>query len=319
MEEKLVELLRELTHVFGCSGREEMVCRAIQKHLPLETGKMVVRRDGLGNLLVQTGTRGGPRLMLDAHMDSIGIMLTDISKPDRMKFRAIGFLRPETMLGISVVFEDGRQAAIASDSSSPKSVGELFARPKKANTEFRVGDTAVFKPNFFASDGFASGTFLDNRVNCAVLLTAVEDMLDSPNEVWCCFSTQEEVGMRGAAVAARQIQPDMAFAMDMGIAKPGRGIIEKMMDDSIVCAPAALQMLEAAVQIAGASCVRAVGGAGYTNAGEIHIASRGCPTAILGIPGENLHSPMERACIADMLASRSVLIQIANTKLEGYG
>lgn len=314
----LVELLRELTHVLGCSGREEMVAKTIQKHLPQKSGKLEIHRDGLGSLLVRTGTKGGPRLMLDAHMDSIGMMLTDVTDPDRLRFHAIGFLRPDTMVGTSVIFEDGRMATIGAESSTPRSVQELFARPAEAGRIFQIGDTAVFAPRFSVADGFASGTFLDNRVNCAVLLSAVGEMLDAPNEVWCCFSAQEEVGMRGAVTAARQIQPDMAFAMDMGVAAPGSGVIEKMMDDSIVCAPAALRVLETAIQFADVPSVRTVGGAGYTNAGGIHIAGSGCQTAILGIPGGNLHSPMERACIADMLASRSVLIQIANMNLEGY-
>lgn len=315
MCEQLSDIINVLTHAFGCSGREDSVRKLIRSCLPDNAGN-AIREDSFGNLLVQTGHRGGPRVMLDAHMDCVGIMLTDVSDTAKMRFRAIGFLFPETMLGATMVFENGQMAVV--ESNAEKGLGmalsSLYLRALNSDDTFRIGDTAIYKPDYVYSGGFATGTFLDNRAGCAALLMSIKEMEKSPNEVWCCFSVQEEVGMRGAAVAARTIRPEIAFAVDMGIAEPGSGIIEKMMDDSIICDPFALQILENAAQKADVPIMRVVGGAGYTNAGGIHIAGTGCPTAILGIPARNIHSPREKICLADVVACRKTLIEIANTE-----
>ena len=317
MERILIDLLQELTHAFGCSGTEGQVREAVRRKLSPNMTDAALYQDGLGNLLVRTGRHGAPRLMLDAHMDSVGIMLTDVADRERLKFRAIGFLVPRILPGTVMLFERGQRAVIETDADDGVDItlNDLYLRPLESDDIFQVGDVAIYEPNFSASDGFASGTFLDNRAGCAALLMAMEEMRDSPNEVWCCFSVQEEVGMRGAAAAAHCIRPHMAFAIDMGIARPGCGIIEKMMDDSIICASAALRTLENATANSGIPRIRTVGGAGYTNAGGIHTAG-GCPTAIIGIPAENLHSPREKICLKDVLACSEVLKTIAKTELE---
>lgn len=324
----LERLLEELAGTFGCSGREARTARAIQNLLPEWLGPEDVWQDPLGSLIVRTGTANtGRRLLLDAHMDTIGLMVTELEQPDRARVRAVGYVPPEAFAGQSVVFENGARGRVE---TAPESGGQgltvddLRVCLDRAGPPVQIGDACGLKPGLRMENGLAAGAGLDNRAGCAALLRAVYGMRGARNDVFCVFSVQEEVGMRGAAMAAGQIDPDMAFVVDMGPAgdlpgctrnthvRLGGGVIEKMMDDSVICHPAATALLERAAGECSVPLMRLVGGAGYTNAGRMHLAGRGVPTAILGIPARNLHSAEEQASLADMEACARVLVRLAH-------
>lgn len=310
-------LVKALTGIFGCSGREERIGRAIREVLPKWISPESIWFDGLGSLIVRTGTKGrGRRLLLDAHMDTIGLAVTEMEAPDCARVRAVGFVPPRAFAGQAVVFENGAGGRVeARTEGQEPAMDDLRIRLDGPEPPVQIGDICGFAPRLQMESGIATGAYLDNRAGCAALLRALYGMKDAPNDVFCLFSVQEEVGMRGAGVAAGQINPELAFVVDMGVAGGhvllGGGVIEKMMDDSVICHPAATAALEGAAARCGTPLMRLTGGAGYTNAGHVHLAGRGIPTAILGIPARNLHTAEETVCLADVEACSNVLVQLA--------
>lgn len=277
--------------------------------------------DPLGNLIVHIGAGSGRRILLDAHMDTIGFCITQIQPEGRLKFCGVGFVTPQVLPGKMVVFEDGSHGTIRAEAGKEANdIAALYIQ--KASGTAQIGDMCCYKPEFAVDDTYITSCYLDNRAGCAALLAAIRELKDSPNDIYCSFSVQEEVGMRGTALVAEVVEPDEAYVVDMGIAgdtsdavvnhhvRLGGGVIEKIMDDSIICHPEALRCVEAAAQKVGVPLMRVVCGAGFTNAGRLHTACRGIPTAILATPTRNIHSPQETICVTDVKACAKLLVEI---------
>ena len=119
-----------------------------------------------------------------------------------------------------------------------------------------MGDSAVYDTPAFRTGDLVVSPYLDDRISCAVLLSALERIGECPNDLYLVFTAQEEVGLRGARTAAWSIAPDYAVAVDVtdvddtpgseraGTARLGRGAAVKVMDSSVICHPAMVALLE---------------------------------------------------------------------------
>lgn len=296
------KLLRKLISPVAVSGRETAVSEIIAE-LAAPYGEVV--RDRMGNLVVHR-PGFGRRIMVAAHMDSIGVMVTYIDEKGFARFANLGGMQLVPMIGQRVRFESGVIGVI----SAERGVELKELKPEHlfidtAGEPVAIGDTAAFCAEPVFAGKKVISPYLDNRLGCAVTLRAMELLKDTENEIFFVFTVQEEVGCRGARPVAFTIQPDLAIAVDIcGVPdtpckkKPNAlslegGPVIKIMDANVIASPEIVSLLEQAGEDMGVKTQRLVTNAGGTDAGAIIGTRGGVPTGSLAIPIRYTHCPNE--------------------------
>ena len=319
--------LRALCEAFGPTGRETRVAGIIEDMVKDYADE--IRHDALGNLIAIRHGKG-KRIMLAAHMDQIGFIVTGVDENGFLRIHPLGGIARNVTLGRKVVFENGVEGVIGAEEESFKdkpAISKLYvdlgaADKKEAEKIVSIGDTASFVGGFVkCGDNVVSKT-LDNRVGCTILMQALSEIKDCENDLYFVFTTQEEVGLRGAKTAAFAINPDIAVAVDvtdtgdtpsaptMAI-ELGKGTAIKVMDRSIMCdADVRTMMIETAKKnkIPYQLEIMTDGG---TDAGAIHLTRAGIKTGGISVPTRYVHSPSEMASISDIENSVKLLYNIA--------
>ena len=300
------KLLKKLIPPVSVSGRETAISKVIEE-LARPYGD--ISRDHLGNLVVHKAGNGR-RILLAAHMDTVGIMVTYVDEKGFARFASIGGLRPVLVAGQRVRFENGVVGVICYDRDvEPKdlTIEKLYVDTAGAKVE--IGDTAVYCGEPAFNGNSVISPYLDNRLGCAVCLKALELLGKTDNDIFCVFTVQEEVGLRGAKPVAYTISPDFAIAVDIcgladcpGEKKPNSltisgGPVIKLMDARVICHPTVVRELEEAGKALGIATQRYVTKSGGTDAGAIFDTRGGVPSGVLSIPIRYTHSPNE---IADL-------------------
>lgn len=320
--------LKTLMGAWGPSGNEHNVKDEITALL---TGHVdAMRTDALGNLIVEKyGTDdNAKRIMFSAHMDHIGLVVTAIEKEGYLRVTNVGGISMDYSRARHVVFENGVE-------------GVLFCQPvkegKPALSDFYVdigaqdkeealqmvqlGDMCVYAPDIFSVGKHkVSGPAMDDRCACALLVELLNYAENQKNTIVAVFSTQEEVGLRGATVAAYGINPDLGLAIDVTGAGDipeekfpavnlGEGPAVKIMDRSMIASPKVRELLFDAAEQAGVRVQREVLPYGGTDGGAIQHARAGIPTGTLSIPCRYVHSACETIDMRDMEDALKVLLQ----------
>lgn len=291
--------------------------------------------DPMGNLIVhKKGT--GPKIMFAAHMDSIGMIVTHIEENGYLRIGKVGGLDLSAILYIPVRFANGTRGCVGLDDSADikkLAIEDLFidigARSREeAEALVRIGDTAVFDtPTFTVGDRMIS-PYMDNRISCVVQLGALEALKNCDNDLYFVFTTQEEVGLRGAKTAAYSIDPDYAVAIDVTVSddEPGAkhngssvlggGAAIKVMDGSVICHPLMVTKLKELANMNKIAYQSDVIRAGGTDAGAIHISRTGVYTGGISIPCRYIHTPTEMVQISDVEACIRLTCAFACADLE---
>ena len=169
--------------------------------------------------------------------------------------------------------------------------------------------------------------YLDDRISCAVLLSALERIGECPNDLYLVFTAQEEVGLRGARTAAWSIAPDYAVAVDVtdvddtpgseraGTARLGRGAAVKVMDSSVICHPAMVALLEDTAREGTSRPAGHHAGGGHRR-GAIHLTRTGVITGGISVPCRYIHTPAETASLSDADACVRLAAALAQRPLE---
>lgn len=315
------ELLARLVQAFGPSGREDAVRAVVGAEL--EAMGLRPSVDALGNLVaVRAGRDGGARVLLAAHMDEIGLMVTHVDDKGFARFAPVGGQSPQVLLGQRVRFADGTVGSIGSERlDDPKDLrlDKLFIDCGGPTPAVRVGQMCVPHGGLDEAGGRFIGKALDDRVGCLVLLEAARALRDGPHEVHFAFTVQEEVGLRGARVAGYTAEPDVALAvdvtatgdtpkartMDVGL---GRGAAVKVRDNSLIAHPYVVDWLVGAAQRGGVPHQLEVLEFGGTDAGAIHTTRAGVRTGCVSIPTRYLHTPAEMVDRGDVQACVDLLV-----------
>ena len=200
---ELFELIQTLNTAHGPSGDEgavrEVIAALARPHADEVTA------DTLGNLIVRK--RGsGPKVMLCAHMDSTGLIVTHIEKEGFLRVGTLGGIAARELLYTPVRFKNGVRGVIVPEEKAEFGKLKLGAcyvdigakDEEQARRMVQVGDTAVYDTAIFLSGDKVISPYLDNRISCAVLLRVLEELDACPNDLYLVFSAQEEVGLRGA-------------------------------------------------------------------------------------------------------------------------
>ena len=216
------ELIQKLVETTGPSGYENAVRALVRAEV--ESLADDVRVDALGNLIVRKGEKkdGGLRVMLSAHMDEIGIIATHIDERGFVRFTSVGGLYPNMLLGSRVRFLNGQPGVIGGEKLDAGErlhpMEKLFidvGATSREDCPVQVGDMAIFDRPFVDLGDRLVSKAMDDRVAVAILIETLRQLKDTPNEVYFVFSTQEEVGPRGAGTAAYGIDPELGVAVDV--------------------------------------------------------------------------------------------------------
>ena len=315
-------LLEKLIAPVSPSGCEANISKVIAE-LAAPYGEVV--SDTMGNLTVyKKGT--GRRIMLAAHMDTVGFVVTHVDERGFVRFGALGGVKPVYAVGQRVIFENGVIGIVCCErGTEPKDMTADTLYIDTAGENVRVGDVAVFYGSPYFAGSKVISPYLDNRLGCAACLKALELMKDTDNEIFCTFTVQEEVGCRGAAPAAYTICPDLAIAVDIcGVPDtPGEdapnavtvegGPVVKYMDRRTISHRAVCELLEKTAEEENISVQRYVTKSGGTDAGAIFDTRGGVPTGNLSIPIRYTHCPNELADL-EVAAQCARLLAAAITK-----
>lgn len=328
----MTELLKNLTELYGPSGCEDAAAHWILSYLS-ERG-VEARRDAMGNVIARIGGQG-KKLVYTAHMDTVGLMLTDIDKDGFGRFTAIGWLDPATVAHTPVRFANGTLAAICIRDDKVGKELKLtdlyldFGTASKAETErlVTIGDMAAFVPRFLESKERVTASFLDNRAGCAILLAALDRIQNPKNEIYFVFSVQEEVGTRGAGPAAYGLGGAYGIAVDVtavddvpgsihdGTARLGKGAGIKILDKSALCRPELIRKLGEIAQEQKIPVQQDIMTGGGTDAGPMAQAGPGMAVGGISLPCRYTHAPLEVCDKNDMEACVRLVAALAETEL----
>lgn len=300
--DKLLKTLLSPVSVSGAEGEISKVLTELAK--PYGT----VASDHLGNLVVHK-PGNGKRIMLAAHMDSIGVVATYIEDSGFVRFGKLGGMKLVPMVGQRVRFEGGTVGIICTENGvEPKDLSEDKLYIDTLGEKVEIGETAALwnEPLFVGRKVIAPA--LDNRLGCAVCLRALELLEKTDNDIFCVFTVQEEVGRRGARPAAYTITPDLGIAVDIcGVQDaPGKkdialkllgGPIIKYLDARSIAHKSVTSLLEETAKELDIPVQRCVTKRGGTDASMIQPSRGGVPSASLCVPIRYTHTANE---IADL-------------------
>lgn len=323
------DLIKRLTEAFGPSGAEDSVREVIRKEVQPYVDEISV--DALGNLIAHKKGKGGKRLILDGHMDEIGLMVTHIDDNGFLRFGNIGGVNPYVALGQRVYFENGVMGVIGSERiDDPKDLKlekmfiDIGAKDKKdAESKVQVGTSCAFHQTFVDLGDRVVAKAMDDRVACAIIIETLKRLKGTANDIYAVFAAQEEVGLRGARAASFGISPDVGIALDVtrtgdtpkGVTMDvalGKGAAIKVKDSSLICHPALKNYMVKIAQEKGIKYQMEVLEAGGTDSGAIQMTKAGIPAGVISIPCRYIHSPGEMVDMGDVEAC----VQLAKALCE---
>jgi len=323
--------LKQLTQIFGPSGSEERVADFIASELRPFCDE--IKTDALGNLIVQRhGT--GKKIMIAAHMDEIGLMITHINQEGFLRFTPLGGVYITHLVGQRVKFRSGRVGTIGIeklDKPSDFKLDKLYldigaASHEEAEQLVHIGETAVFVGDFVESDSRIISKALDDRIGCFVAMEALK-RTKSTHELAFVFTAQEEVGTRGAQTAAYALEPDLALAVDVTATgdtpkartmsiELGSGVAIKVLDHSMITSPQVKRWMAAVATDQNIPFQWEVLEFGGTDSGAIHLSRGGVPSGVLSIPTRYVHSPAEMLDKRDVEAAVDLLVALLERPTE---
>lgn len=332
MHDRLVNLLQKLSLAPGPPGMEDAVREIIAAELEGHVDRVEV--DALGNLIaVKEGNRP-VRVMLDAHMDEVALMVRSLRKDGFINFIPLGGVDPAVLLAQRVVVHGRRGPVPGVIGAKPRHVmteEELKKRPEIKSLYIDVGATSdeellsmgilpgsfvTFDVSFQTSGDLVIGKAFDDRIGCLVLLEVLKSLPEDAPTVYAAFTVQEEQGLRGATVAAYRIDPEVAFALEGTIAadtpgvpegehatKLGSGPALRVMDASMLTQRRVLEFMMNVAERVGVPYQLQLSPRSGTDAGRIHLTRKGVPTGVVSVPVRYIHTPSSVAKLSDIEAT----------------
>lgn len=323
----MIETLQTLCALPGVSGREDTVRDYIQSRAVHHADK--IETDPMGNLMVfRSGNRHGKTLMLCAHMDEVGIIVTGIASDGYLKFDFVGGIDRRVVIGKPIFIGDGALPGIigikahhlskGEGQKNVPSVSEMYIDIGAKNREeamklVSLGDVGTFSAEQTCLGDKLCSKAIDDRLGCAVLLKLMEEQ--PPCDTWFVFTAQEEVGTRGAATAVYRVRPDAALVVEgttaadlpgvpahKTICKMGGGAVIPFMDRGTLYDRNLRQILVNLAQRHGILWQTKEMIAGGTDASVIQRSLGGVPVAGIAAPLRNIHSPASIGSIRDFEA-----------------
>jgi len=320
-------LLKTLTEISAPSGHEDELRALVQKTVKPYADE--IRVDALGNLIVRTGHAApkGKRILLAAHLDEIGLIVSHVDANGFARFSALGGFHAHRLVGTRVKFLNGVRGVIglnqmAEERDRQPGMDKFFVDTGATSAQdckIKIGDKAVFDASFLEiGDRLVSKAF-DDRVGVALLIETLRTLKSSPHEIYFVFTAQEEVGARGAGPAAYGIHAEIALALDVTPANDlpgstqrnaialGRGPAIKIKDNPMLADPALVETLTRLAARNNIPHQLEVNENISTDARAVQIIGAGTRVSGISIPIRNMHSPSEMIAFADVKNAAKLL------------
>ena len=337
----MTELLKTLCNMYGPSGNEDEVRQFILKEI---SGHCEAKTDQNGNIIAfKKGKKpAAKKVMLDAHMDEVGIIVTHISDSGLLYFDTVGGIETEVLLCSRVKINDtvgviGMKPIHLSGADERKKVPskdslyiDIGAKNKEdAEKYVKPGDIGTFVSEYARlSDGKIKAKALDDRFGVAAIITLLKE--ESEYDFYATFTVGEELGLRGATTATYTVEPEYAIVLEATTAadlygapegkkvcEQGKGAVVSFMDNATLYNR---KMFSFALETAKANGItsqtkNAV--AGGNNAGAVHLSRGGVKTIALSLPCRYIHSPSSVASSFDMEQILSLARVLCNKLASG--
>jgi endoglucanase len=310
------ELLKELCLINGVSGDEDRVREYISGKVGGYCDEMTT--DNLGNLICfKKGRKSAKKLMVCAHMDEVGFIITSINGDGTLAFDMVGGIDPSVVIGRQVTVGDGINGVVGATAvhnlskeqrESAPTFSSLYidigaADKAEAEKHVRPGDCAYFDSEFTElGGGRIKSKAIDDRAGCAMMIKLMQEKLEY--DTWFVFNVQEEIGLRGSRVSAFTVAPDFALVLESTTAgdidgvigakrvcSVGKGAVVGFMDRSTIYDKELYRLAFDLAEKNGIPCQTKTMIAGGNDSGAIHISGKGVRTIALSLPCRYLHSP----------------------------
>ncbi|TCS83523.1 M42 family metallopeptidase [Tepidibacillus fermentans] len=322
MEDQTLQMLKELTEAPGVPGNEGPAREVMRKYISPYADEVFT--DHLGSLIARKGDKG-PKILIAGHLDEVGFMVTRITDEGFLKFQPLGGWWEQVMLAQRVTVHTRKGEVIGIIGSKPPHILPAEARKKPVEKkdmfidigatskeeaeEFgvRPGDpiTPISPFTVMKNPKMLMAKAWDNRIGCAIAIEVLKRLKNEqhPNIVFGAGTVQEEVGLRGAQTVVNTVQPDIAFAIDVGIAGDTPGITADEAASKMGKGPQILLydatmvphrgLRDFVINIAEEEKIPfqfdAMAGGG-TDAGRFHLHGKGVPSLVIGIATRYIHS-----------------------------
>lgn len=319
---KLVEALEKLSNANGVTGREGEVRELMKKYLKPYVDE--TREDKLGNLIAfKKGNKDAPTVMLAAHMDEVGLMIKNIKKKGFLQFAKVGGIDDRVLLAQKVIVHTDKGPLTGVIGSKPVHIQKeeerkkfieadrLFidvgARDKKEAEKMgvQVGDVVSFDTKFVQiGENVVLGKALDDRIGCAMMVETLRRLQKVDCNVYAVGTIQEEVGLRGATIAAFQVAPDVCIVLESTVAgdmpgveegkapaKVGEGPVLTVADAGLIAHPKVLRLLIDSAKENKIPYQLETGIRGSTDAARISLSREGVPSGVISVATRYIHSP----------------------------
>lgn len=339
----LLERLTELTGKRGVSGDEGEV-RDYLKAL-VEPLADTVRVDTMGNLFAikDGGDADVPHIMLAAHMDEVGFLITHVGDDGLLRFQPVGGIDPRVVISKRVHLGKDRIPGVigakAIHLQSPADRDRVLGfsdltidigcgKKQQAEALCPPGTYVTFDSKVVSyGDELVKSKALDDRLGCLALLRALEEA-HYPGKLTCVFTVQEEVGLRGATVAAWRVRPDLALVLEgttcndlgkvpehMQVTRLGQGPVLTFMDRTSITHPGLLKATQKAADENGIPWQYKRTTMGGTDAGAIQRSREGVATLTIAVPCRYIHSASSACSLKDVRGQQALLL----AALERFG
>lgn len=310
-------LLKRLTEASGVSGNEREVRSIIIDEIKDFVDDLKV--DKLGNIIVfKEGKKNSKKLMITAHMDEVGLMVTDIDDKGFIKFTTVGGIDKRILVSKPVIVGDNKIPGVIG--SKPIHLQKKGERDKAIEIDnlyidigvdskeealklVKIGDYVAFDSKYVEfGNNLVKAKALDNRVGCSLLIELIKEVKDK--SFYGVFTVMEEIGLRGAGPAAYAVEPDISIILEGTLCYDIPEIDSHLVPTYINNGPAISlidrttvfnkELREKIVEIAKLNNIpyqyrkSSMGG---NDSGKIHITKEGSITATISVPCRNIHSP----------------------------
>lgn len=332
------KLLRQLTETFGPSGYEDTV-RAIVR-AEVEPLADEVRVDALGSVIARkkpSAPNGDTKkIMIAAHMDEIGLIVSHVDEKGFVRFSPIGSVFRRYVLGSRVRFLNGTQGVIGferldnmNDLPTLDKVYIDVGATNKKDCPVQIGDVAAFERPLMEMGNRLVAKSMDDRVGVLVAIETLRALQEqsTPHDLYFVFTTQEEVGTRGAGASAYGVDPDVGIAVDVTPTGDtpnalkmemtlGNGPCVKFQDVGAISDPRVVQWMIAAAEKNKIPYQREVLLVGGTDAKAIQSVRAGVPIGCISIPVRYVHSPSEMVDYSDVQNTIRLLTAVLRTPIN---
>lgn len=343
MKKEDLNLLKQISEVNGISGNEKEVAQLIKKEVQSVTDK--IEYDNLGSIICyQNGKKSGPTILLTAHMDEVGFLVSRIEDSGLLRLQPIGGWWPHVILAelVSVKTREGKiyygvigaQPPHGMSPEAKKQVMDIkdmyldMGVKNKADIEklgIRVGDPITPHTDFRVLNDNETllGKAWDDRIGVAIGIQTLKNLKQIAHESNIVFAgtVQEEVGLRGARTASYHVKPDIAFALDVTMSydlpgspnnptKLGSGVALSVMDGSVIAHRGLFEKVEEIAKKHHVKYTYDLLTAGGTDSGEIHKQYDGVITMTISLACRYFHSHVSLINYSDYLEAVKLMSAI---------